>query len=57
MIESFIKLDCTDFLLKVTGRKGIVVHQFEGMMALTWHIRALKIESELNVVDIAEYLL
>jgi hypothetical protein len=49
MVEHMIKLDCTDFLLKVTGHKGIVVHEFEGQIALMWHIAALIIESKLEV--------
>jgi hypothetical protein len=56
MIESMKKLDCTDFLLKITGRKEIVVHEFEGQLPLMWHVKALKIESEL-VVDIPEWAL
>ena len=56
MIESMKKLDCTDFLLKLTSRKGIVVHEFENNMALMWHVKALKIESEL-VVDIPAHCL
>lgn len=57
MIESIKKLDCTDFLLKITSRKGIVVHEFEGQLPLMWHVKALKIETDLIVVDIPEYLL
>ena len=56
MIESMKKLDCTDFLLKLSGKKNIVVHEFEGNLALMWHVKALKIESNL-VVDIPEYSL
>lgn len=43
------KLDCTDFLLKVTGHKAIVVHEFEGQLALMWHVAALILESKLEV--------
>jgi hypothetical protein len=42
MIEKMLKLDCTDFLLFLTDHNGFVVHEFEGIDALTWHIAAIR---------------
>lgn len=57
MIEKMLKLDCTDFLLFLTGRNGIVVHEFEGIEALTWHIETNHLEDMKKGVAIPKWAL
>lgn len=51
MIEKMIKLDCTDFLLFLTGHNEIVVHEFEGQLALIWHITKNTLTSNKSLID------
>ena len=54
MISKMLKLDCTDFLLTIKD-KSIVVHEFEGMTALVWHVK--EVNGNKNIIDIADFLL
>ncbi len=57
MIEKMIPLDCTDFLLFLTDHAEIVVHEFEGDLALNWHISAIRQDEKKIGVDIPKWAL